>query len=136
MSSEMNLWRSMLLQAPDCESEVCAICGAPPGHPLPIQRHHIVPKGMGGRKEEGPTVCVCGFGNADGCHKKFHDNKIFMRYVGSPKHGHWEYVKFKGKGGTNNILEVIQREDLLDWKPCIQQDIYGMPLKGRAILNG
>ena len=132
MGSEMNLWRSMLLQAPDCESEMCAICG----QQLATNRHHIVPKGIGGRREEGPTVCVCGNGNVSGCHKLFHDNKVYMRYVGTQKHGHWEYVKFKGKGGTNNIMEVISREELLDWKPCHQTDRYGMPMKGKAIFNG
>lgn len=131
MSAEMNQWRNMLLQAPNCESELCAICGAPA-----TNRHHIVPKGMGGRRKEGPTVCVCGNGNVSGCHKKFHDGKIFMRYVGTQKHGHWEYVKFKGKGGTNGILEVIEREELLDWKRANQVDRYGMPLIGKAMLNG
>lgn len=116
MNAETNYWRTMVLNAPDVKGDVCAFCGA-----MATNRHHIAPKGMGGRKDAGPTVPVCGMGNTSGCHRLLHEGKLHMRYVGGAN-PHWEYVRFK-KG--TKLDEVIAREELLDWRPLRSWDLFG-----------
>lgn len=67
--------RERLLGKPSIETELCPFCGR-----LATNRHHIVPKGMGGTKSERdiPTVTVCGMGNAGGCHGRLHSRDIEM----------------------------------------------------------
>lgn len=56
----MNRYQEAMMALPSIESAVCPFCGRPASN-----RHHIVPRGQGGK--DGPTVTVCGFGNAAGC---------------------------------------------------------------------
>lgn len=62
-----------LMGHPSIESEMCAFCGRPF-----TERHHIVPRSHGGAK--GPTVTVCGFGNASGCHGLLHSHRLHIRW--------------------------------------------------------
>lgn len=127
---QRNYWRDMLINAPSLESEICPICRVRPA----TNRHHVVPKGMGGTsRDEGPTICVCGFGNTSGCHRRLHDGMVHLRYVGTPKHGHWEFAEFDE---PTSLGIVMRDEDELDWKPAHGVDIYGIPLVGRARLGG
>ena len=125
-----NLWKDRLLNAPSLESEICPICQVR----MATNRHHIVPKGIGGTSyKEGPTICVCGMGNTSGCHKLLHDSKVHLRYVGSNKHGHWEFVAFDE---PTSLGVVIRDEDELEWRTAKGVDRYQMPMQGRAMLHG
>lgn len=62
-----------LMGAPSIEREdgLCPFCLR-----RATERHHIVPRSQGG--EDGPTVLVCGFGNADGCHGRLHGHTLHL----------------------------------------------------------
>ena len=67
-----NAQRDRLLGKPSIETEACPFCGR-----VAMNRHHILPKGMGGtRRRDIPTVTVCGMGNASGCHGRLHDHTL------------------------------------------------------------
>lgn len=68
-----NAQRDRILGKPSIETELCPFCGR-----IATNRHHIIPKGMGGSKAEKliPTVTVCGMGNASGCHGRLHDHTL------------------------------------------------------------
>lgn len=72
----------------------CAVCGYPRGYRsgemLRLEQHHEPPKGIGGigrKAEEPPTVTLCGFGNAAGCHGLRHSHYLHLRHDGR----HWEW---------------------------------------------
>ena len=75
-----NLERA-LMDAPSIESECCPFCGR-----LATNRHHIVARSRGGSK--GPTVTVCGMGNASGCHGLLHAHMLHLRYEDG-----WYYLR-------------------------------------------
>lgn len=62
-------------------SERCLACGKPAQN-----HHHVIPKRMGGRNKVIekliPTVSLCGFGNASGCHGLAHAGKLTFWYDG------------------------------------------------------
>lgn len=64
-----------LLDRPSVDSGRCAVCGMAAG-----DRHHVIPKRMGGRSRELerriPTVLLCGWGNTGGCHGLAHDHVL------------------------------------------------------------
>ena len=72
-----------LMDKPSIELPWCPFCGKPA-----TNRHHIVYRSHGGK--DGPTVTVCGFGNASGCHGKLHSHRLHMRYT-----DRWEYLETK-----------------------------------------
>ena len=61
---------------------VCPFCGRPA-----TNRHHVVPRSQGGH--DGPTVAVCGMGNASGCHGALHAHRLHLRPDGE---GWWEWL--------------------------------------------
>ena len=77
----MNLLYEALMDKPSIEHEYCPFCGRPA-----TNRHHIVPRSQGGH--DGPTVTVCGMGNASGCHGEFHNRRLHLRYT-----DRWEYLR-------------------------------------------
>lgn len=77
----MNLFESALMDKPSIEYPWCAFCGRPA-----TQRHHIVYRSHGGT--DGPTVTVCGLGNASGRHGKLHSHILHLRYT-----DRWEYLE-------------------------------------------
>lgn len=78
----MNLLQEALMDAPSIEAIYCPFCGKPA-----TNRHHIVPRSQGGH--DGPTVTVCGMGNASGCHGKLHAHRLHLRWQGN----RWEYLE-------------------------------------------
>lgn len=70
-----------IMGAPSIEAECCPFCGD-----AWAERHHIVPRSRGGAK--GPTVTVCGFGNASGCHGLLHAHRLHLDWRG----GRWEFL--------------------------------------------
>lgn len=70
----MNLLDKALMNAPSINSMWCPFCGR-----IATQKHHIVPRSRGGK--DGPTVNVCGLGNASGCHGKLHQHRLHLRYT-------------------------------------------------------
>lgn len=69
----MNEYQRELMEAPSIESDFCVFCGRPA-----TNRHHVVYRSQGGT--DGPTIPVCGMGNASGCHKRLHDHTITVSY--------------------------------------------------------
>lgn len=55
--SNMSRYNAHNMQGPDCLPGWCAICGRP--YP---ERHHVVPRSLGGH--DGPLIHLCGRGNA------------------------------------------------------------------------
>lgn len=80
----MNDHQLRLMGKPDIESTLCAFCGRPAAN-----RHHIVPRSAGGGK--GPTVCVCGMGNASGCHGLLHSHVLHLDW--DDEAGCWVYLR-------------------------------------------
>ena len=78
----MNSYLEAMMALPSIESAVCPFCGRPASN-----RHHIVPRSQGGK--DGPTVTVCGFGNAAGCHGLLHAHRLHLRPSGD---GWWEWL--------------------------------------------
>lgn len=71
-----------LMAAPSVETPFCAVCGRT-GH---LERHHMVPRSAGrlfrgGVEVEKPTITLCGFGNAGGCHGLAHSGLLHFRWV-------------------------------------------------------
>lgn len=94
----MNELHKALLGAPSIITPICPFCGKPS-----TNRHHIIPRSQGGH--DGPTVDVCGMGNASGCHGKLHAHKLHLRYT-----DRWEYLE----------TESMKYQDALEmdgWKP-------------------
>lgn len=91
----MNLLQEALMQAPSIEAYCCPFCGKPA-----TNRHHIVPRSQGGH--DGPTVTVCGMGNASGCHGKLHDHRLHLRWQGN----RWEYLETKEPTKYQNALSM------------------------------
>lgn len=83
MVSLYNVQRDRLLGKPSIESRYCPFCGR-----IATNRHHILPKGMGGTKSARliPTVTVCGMGNASGCHGRLHDGSLRLDW---DEDAHW-----------------------------------------------
>ena len=79
----MNRYQEAMMALPSIESAVCPFCGR-----LASNRHHIVPRSQGGK--DGPTVTVCGFGNAAGCHGLLHSHVLHLRPDGR---GWWEWLR-------------------------------------------
>lgn len=80
-------WDSMptdereLLGLPSFISPYCLCCGE-----KATNQHHVIQKGMGGRskviEDLIPTVSLCGFGNASGCHGFAHSGRLKIWYDG------------------------------------------------------
>jgi hypothetical protein len=58
------------------EQFFCGVCVTT----APLNQHHVYPKGMGGTKDPGPTVTLCGFGNVNGCHAQAHGGGLELRW--------------------------------------------------------
>lgn len=70
-----------LMDAPSVETPWCAVCGKT-GH---IERHHMVRRSAGRLYRDGievpkPTITLCGFGNASGCHGLAHQGRLHFKY--------------------------------------------------------
>lgn len=78
----MNEYRRAMMALPSIEGRCCPFCGKPA-----TNRHHIVPRSAGGH--HGPTVTVCGMGNASGCHGLLHGGRLHLRPSGD---GWWEWL--------------------------------------------
>ena len=81
----MNRWQEAMMRAPSIDTldGTCAFCGR-----RATNRHHIVPRSQGGAK--GPTVTVCGLGNAGGCHGLLHSHRLHLRWL-ADEHV-WQYA--------------------------------------------
>lgn len=95
-----------LMAGTSIETPRCAVCGRA-GR---LERHHIVRRSAGNLYRHGapvpkPTVTLCGFGNAGGCHGLAHANRLHFRWVVgaagrdwldrsrvSVPGGHWEAI--------------------------------------------
>ena len=79
----MNLLLADLMDKPSITGYCCPFCGR-----RATQAHHIVPRSLGGT--DGPTVRVCGLGNASGCHGLLHQHRLHLRW--NPEIEWWEYL--------------------------------------------
>lgn len=78
----MNEQQRAMMALPSIEYACCPFCGR-----MATNRHHIVPRSAGGK--DGPTVTVCGMGNASGCHALLHAHRLHLRPSGD---GWWEWL--------------------------------------------
>ena len=69
----MNELEKALMQEPSITSPYCVFCGRPA-----TNQHHVVFRSQGGK--DGPTLSVCGMGNASGCHYLLHQRMLHVRY--------------------------------------------------------
>lgn len=98
----MNEYMKKLMKAPSIEGNHCAFCGSPA-----TNKHHVVLRSQGGSK--GPTIPVCGMGNASGCHGLLHAHKLNVRY--SEERG-WEYIY------TSELMKYEKALEIKDgWLP-------------------
>ena len=77
----MNELEKPLMQGYSINTPWCVFCGK-----RKTQEHHVVLRSHGGTN--GPTISVCGLGNASGCHGKLHSHQLHLRWV-----GYWEYLE-------------------------------------------
>lgn len=84
-----------LMKAPSIESACCPFCGR-----TWENRHHIVPRSVGGGC--GPTITVCGFGNTSGCHGLLHKHKLHLDY--NEKDG-WLFLKTEEPMKENDAIK-------------------------------
>lgn len=105
----MNEHRRRLMDAPSIESRWCPFCGRPS-----TNRHHIVPRSAGGT--DGPTVTVCGFGNAGGCHGKLHASRLHLDY----RDGRWMYCETAEPTKTYTTLT----DGAFSWRPLPLEETY------------
>ncbi len=87
---------------PSVDGPVCPFCGR-----RATNRHHVVPRSAGGAK--GPTVAVCGMGNASGCHGLLHRHVLHLDW--DEEAGCWVYLR------TAEPMKD-ERADAMDgWRP-------------------
>ncbi len=96
----MNEFQRALMGMPSIESAVCPFCGMPA-----TNRHHVVPRSQGGK--DGPTVTVCGFGNAGGCHGDLHAHRLHLR----ARDGRWEWLR------TDEPTKYERALEMDGWRP-------------------
>lgn len=104
----MNAYDENMLDRPSVipEGGRCAVCGAYGA----TNKHHVIQKGMGGRKrieKRIPLFLVCGMGNLSGCHGKFHSYRLHARW-----HDGWEVKETPEP--TRRIDALMDGEG---WKP-------------------
>ena len=100
----MNRYQEAMMALPSIEAQWCAFCGRPAS-----ERHHIVPRSQGGG--DGPTVAVCGFGNAGGCHGLLHAHVLHLRPDGR---GWWEWLR------TDEPCKHEAALALPGWEPVVR----------------
>lgn len=100
---------SGLMGAPDLVRPWCVACGCN-GRRMRIERHHAVPKGMGGTSDEGriPLLSLCGLGNAGGCHGLAHSGMLHFRFDG----GRWQCLP------TAQPVKRVQALAMPGWLDC------------------
>jgi hypothetical protein len=93
------------MEAPSIGGERCAWCGSP-AH----DKHHAVPRSRGGTN--GPTIRLCGFGNASGCHGKAHAARLHFDYA----EGRWLGIE---------VAQPTKRDRLPihGWRPLQNQEV-------------
>lgn len=91
----MNEHQRKLMGAPSIEAVCCPFCGR-----MWTERHHIVPRSAGGA--EGPTVTVCGFGNADGCHGLLHSKRLHLDW----RDGRWVWLMTEEPTKEDRALQM------------------------------
>lgn len=98
----MNRYDERDMAGKEVISDRCIFCGRPS-----TEQHHVVYKSHGGTK--GPTIPVCGWGNASGCHGMLHHGLLHVRW--NEKLERWEACQFK-KPTKKDVAEARG-----DWVP-------------------
>lgn len=99
----MNELDKELMCAPSINSMWCPFCGR-----IATQKHHIVHRSRGGTN--GPTVNVCGLGNASGCHGKLHQHRLHLRYTDE-----WEFLETEEPTKYQDALDMDGWQRLWRW---------------------
>ena len=107
----MNEHQKKLMKGPSISGSVCPFCGRPVAN-----SHHIVPRSQGGVK--GPTVNVCGMGNASGCHGKLHSHMLHLRFDADS----WQWMYLR----TKEPMKYEKALELDGWKPLLPPLWEGM----------
>lgn len=93
----MDLLLGALMDKPSITGPICPFCGR-----KATQAHHIVPRSLGGTN--GPTIKVCGFGNAAGCHGLLEQHKLHLRW--NDEIQWWEYLRTPESTKYQKALEM------------------------------
>ena len=91
----MDKLQEALMDKPSIGGRLCPFCGR-----IAQNRHHIVFRSQGGGN--GPTINVCGVGNASGCHGLLHQHRIHLRWNDD---GYWEW---KGTREPTKYSEALK----------------------------
>ena len=108
----MNRWEMQLMQGRTINQMCCVFCGKPKS-----DQHHVVYRSRGGGC--GPTLSVCGNGNASGCHMLLHIGKLHPFYV--KKTGKWIFA-YTPEERSEDFVDA--NFDKLLWHDCIEGN-YG-----------
>ena len=104
-----------LMDKPSIETPYCAVCGRT-GH---LERHHVVKRSAGqlvlpnGHLADKPTITLCGFGNAGGCHGKGHSGRLHFRWVERETGREFDEGYLMIRGGHWECLETDEPVDYL-----------------------
>lgn len=100
----MNKYQRELMDKPSIVGEYCPFCGR-----KATNAHHIVPRSQGGAN--GPTVCVCGMGNASGCHGLLHSHMLHLRWDEDT----WQWLYLR----TEEATKYDKALEMAGWKPVL-----------------
>lgn len=101
----VNEHQKALMGKPSIEGDFCPFCGR-----RATNAHHVVPRSQGGA--DGPTVRVCGMGNASGCHGLLHSHRLHMRW--DEESWQWLYLRTEEPTKYDRALEMD------GWKPLLE----------------
>ena len=99
-----NEQRDRLLGKPSVNTEYCPFCGR-----RATNKHHVIPKGMGGTAHEKaiPTITVCGHGNTNGCHGRLHDHTLELNWDDET-----DWWKYRYPRAMNPEWKPLRKEEI------------------------
>ena len=125
----MSAFKAQMLDKPSVVDEpYCAVCGKPA-----TNKHHVIPKGMGGVSAELekriPKIRLCGMGNADGCHGDVHAKLLHLYWDDDYCGGSW--MMYRSIQPVDDKLCWELRHDEYTVLPgWYMQQLYGKPIGG------
>lgn len=119
-------------------SVTCVVCGR-----RTQSNHHVQPKGMGGREDEGPTLSVCGVGNEDTttCHGAAHQG--LLKFKRLPATGMWVWsvgqayaavLRKRGIAAKDGLWYAIK--PVMEEEPEIDEKLGEILDRARCVLSG
>ena len=117
----LNRYDAQNMKGKTIRSDRCVFCGRPS-----YDQHHVVPRSHGGA--DGPTVAVCGSGNASGCHGRIHRGELHLRWDGA----RWLYLLTPGGCTVDEAWASDGWRPLMSRQETVEAMTYG---RGRGCLG-